>query len=71
MDLKRATIASLSLYSGFVLLLMYMYDIALISQSSAMALLGAGCALTCLPLLAALQRERRAEQQPSRRTRIK
>lgn len=71
MDLQRATITSLVLFTFFVLLEMYMYSAGLISQSTAMSLLGVGCALVCLPLLAALQRERREAQRGTHRQRIK
>ncbi len=70
MDLRRATLMSLVLYTLFILLEAYMFVGGLIGYETAMTLLGIGCILVCVPLLLQLTRERRAES-PTNRPRLK
>lgn len=62
MALRRMTFLALTLLTVAVLAEGIAFSAGLLTKDLAMALLGVGCVLTCLPLIAALQQERRLER---------
>jgi hypothetical protein len=64
MALRRLTLLALAVLTVAILLEAVAYAAGLLTREMAMALLGIGCALTCLPLIAALQQDRRLERGP-------
>lgn len=62
MALRRLTLLALALLTVAVVIEAVAFAAGLLTHESAMALLGLGVAVACLPLIATLQNERRLER---------
>ena len=62
MALRRLTLFALALLTVAIVAEALAFTTGLLTRELAMALLGLGVALTCLPLIATLQQERRLER---------